>query len=125
MENNNIFQDLHSKNDSIITHNNQCDTEIFGEFKSAQTPTLELLDIKKKFDEIMYQISLLRNEIKELKQICFSPNMNPQYPGSPRPAPIIYPTTPIYPLNYQQSSYSGQPNQKSKNNLYDNNPYFS
>lgn len=55
-----------------------------------------------------YQISLLRAEIKEVKQLfTSSQNFNQQYSGIQRPIPIIYPTNPNQ--QYIQTNYPGQP----------------
>lgn len=86
------------------------DTELFGEFKSAaqtqQTNQIQdFLQLNKKLDDIVYQIGLLRSEVKEIKQLL---NINQQHPGTPRP--VIYHGAPYtgYPT-HMLPSYPGQP----------------
>lgn len=102
---------------------NPPDTELFGEFQNftksaAQTQqsqqTQDYLQLNNKLDNILYQISLLRAEVK----------------GIVNTKPIIYPTTPNigYPNQpYIQPSYPGQPMPPypHQQQLYSNNPSFS
>jgi hypothetical protein len=88
-----------NNNPSFFSKNvkdNNIDT--FGDFKSApttsnissNTSTGEFIQMMKKLDDIMYQLGVLRSEVKEMKQTTkiFTPQI---------PAPIIYPVNPTYP----------------------------
>jgi hypothetical protein len=84
------------------------DTELFGEFKSAQSSksqqSEEFLQLNNKLDNVLYQISLLRAEIKDIKQ-QYNPTVG--YPANPRN--IIYPAGPSYHPIQGIPSYPGQP----------------
>ena len=89
------------------------DTELFGEFqnftKSEQTQqsqqTQDFLQLNKKLDDIVYQIGLLKSEVKEIKQLL---NINQQHPGTLRP--VIYHGTPYTGYHtHMLPSYPGQP----------------
>jgi hypothetical protein len=108
-------------NTSSIPKIDPPDTELFGEFqnftKSAQiqqsNQNQDFLQLNKRLDDIVYQIGLLKSEVKEMKQLL---NINQQYPGTPRPNiyhgtsssgyPLIpsYPGQPMPPYPYQQQN---------------------
>jgi len=89
-------------NNQLLSTNRQ-DTELFGEFKSASTEKNDFLQLNNKLDDIMSQLGLLRNEVKELKQqlnIGKSSSPSLYYP-SPHNVPT-YPGQPMPPYPYQQ-----------------------
>ena len=79
------------------------DTELFGEFKSAPKESSDFFQLNSKIDDIICQLGLLSNEVKELKQQLnisqapspdlLRPNLYssthyhniPTYPGQPMP----------------------------------------
>lgn len=95
MNNDNFFQPPQIKTNNI---------EIFGEFKSAPTESVDFLQMNKKIDELLIHIQMLRNEVREIK------NQNQNYlPGSPRPTPITYPINPSYPSYFNTPIYPSYP----------------
>ena len=85
------------------------DTELFGEFqnftKSAPKESSDFLQLNSKIDDIMCQLGLLRNEIKELKQqlnISQSSSPSLHYPNqTPYHNSPTYPGQPMPPYPYQ------------------------
>lgn len=98
-----IFSDSHP-----IPKINPPDTELFGEFqnftKNAQTQqsnqSQDFLQLNKRLDDIVYQIELLRAEVKETKELL---NINQQHAGTPRPVTyngVVYTEYPSIPSYY-------------------------
>jgi len=119
---------MSNNNNSSFFSKNVKDNNIdaFGDFKSApttsnissNTTTGEFIQMMKKLDDIMYQIGVLRAEVKEIKQTTkiFTPQIpspiiypvNPTYPGQPMPP---------YPYQQQQPGYNQQLNRQYNPNL--------
>jgi len=86
--------------------------ELFGEFKSAPTEAADFLQMNKKIDELLIQIQMLRNEVRELKNQSPNQNLNQNHnymPESPRPNPISYSTHMPYPSYFNTSFYPNYP----------------
>jgi hypothetical protein len=101
MNNNYIVKDSIIPQVNPINHSNM---DQFGDFKSAQPEVVNVTQINKKLDDILLQISLLRNEIREIRQLNQLP-----YPGSPNLNQNLYRTNQTYPTYYPTPSYPGQP----------------
>jgi len=118
---------MSNNNTSFFSKNSKdINIDAFGDFKSApttsnispNTTTGEFIQMMKKLDDIMYQIGVLRTEVKEIKQTTkiFTPQspqpiiypVNPTYPGQPIPP---------YPYQLQQPGYNQQLNRQYNPNL--------
>lgn len=115
-----LNSDLIHSNEPLIQRNNLSDvnTELFGEFKSAPKESSAFLQLNSKIDDIMCQLGLLRNEVKELKEqlnISKSSSPNLYSPTSCYNIPSYYniptyPGQPMPPYPYQQQRYSSHLN---------------
>jgi hypothetical protein len=110
----------------ILNENNQ-ENELFGEFKSAlPQPSQEsddFVNINTKIDNILYQISLLRDDLDDIKTKLY----NPAWPGKRlpnlftqnrcmvNPLQMSYSPPQIHPVTYEDHNHYIY-----KKNEYDN-----